>query len=291
MIGALCGQTKKQTTLPPATHNQTDDRSALRDADLSHFLAFGFVVLRRCFDPELLAAEIDLVMHQGLIASSDPFVGREVQFRYVPMMTAETPLSLTLLDRLEAVAAALLGGPVLPTRAKGVRYAGNSPWHVDSDIPVPSVGFAAYLEPLEAESGALRLLPGSHRQEFGDAIRAFGADGMPAVDLPGHVVATQPGDIIAFEEHLFHGSFGGGVRRQWRVDYLLDPVDAASQAHTKSYFAGLYPTEWDGGYDTDRYPSYDADWRSSDRFSAARLAELGVYELVDRQEAFARSRR
>jgi hypothetical protein len=34
-------------------------------------------------------------------------------------MTAKTPVSLSLLDRVEAVAAVVLGGSVLPTRAKG----------------------------------------------------------------------------------------------------------------------------------------------------------------------------
>ena len=271
------------TTHSPSTRNGAGDVSALR--------TFGFVVLRRFFDPAPLAAEIDRVMHDGLVSSSDPSVGGEIRFRYLPMMTAETPVSLSLLDRLEAVAATFLGGPVLPIRAKGVRYSGNSPWHVDSDSPIESVSFAAYLEPLGAENGALRVLPGSHRAEFGDALRAFGAVGLAAVELPAHVVATDPGDLIVFDEHLFHGSFGGGVRRQWRVDYLRDPVDAESELQTKSYLASIYQPDWDGGYDVDRYASYDAGWRSSGRPSVARLGALGVYDLAAKHEAFARSRR
>lgn len=259
--------------------------------DASHFRTFGFVVLRRFFDPAPLGAEIDRVMHDGLVASANPSAGGPIRFRYVPMMTAETPASLALLDRLEAVATALLGGPVIPTRAKGVRYSGDSPWHVDSDSPIASVGFAAYLEPLGEANGALRVLPGSHRAEFGDPIRAFGAAGMSAARLPSHVVVTEPGDVIAFDEHLFHGSSGGGERRQWRLDYLRDPMDAESENHVRSYFAGIFPPDWDGGHDVDRYPSYGADWRASARPSAARLGALGVYDLADRQEAFARTRR
>lgn len=281
----------KTTAAPSVTWIRPAEPSAHGAVDVSHFRTFGFVVLRRFLDPGPLAAEIDRVMHDGLVTLSDPFVGREIRFRYVPMMIAETPVSLSLLDRLEVVAAALLDGPVLPTRAKGVRYSGNSQWHVDSTFPISSVGFAAYLEPLGAENGALRLLPGSHRAEFRDAIRAFGAVGMAAVELPAYVVVTQPGDIIAFDEHILHGSFGGGTRRQWRVDYVRDPIDAESEMHTISYFASIYPPDWDGGYDVDRYASYDVDWRGASRPSAARLGALGVYELAARQEAFARSRR
>src|SRR5688500_6069899 len=99
--------------------------------DLANALGtFGFAVLRRFFDPAPLAAEIDRVMANGILR--DIQERGDIRFQYVPMMTAETPVSLSLLDRAEAVAAALFGGPVLPTRAKGTRYHGETPWHTDS---------------------------------------------------------------------------------------------------------------------------------------------------------------
>jgi hypothetical protein len=259
--------------------------------DLTHFRAFGFVLLRQFFDPGPLAAEIDRVMHHGPVSLSEASGGAEIHFQYVPMMTAETPNSLALLDRTEVVAATFLGGPVLPTRAKGVRYWGDTPWHPDSAVPVASVGVAAYLESLGAGSGALRVMPGSHRPEFGDALRALGVVGKPAETLPAHVVVTEPGDMILFDEHLFHASFGGGLRRQWRIDYVSGPATAEAEGQTRAYFAGIYPPDWDGGYDVDRYPSYGSDWRDSGRPTVARLEALGVYELAAAQEAFTRSRR
>jgi hypothetical protein len=45
--------------------------------------------------------------------------------------------------------------------------------------------------------------------------------------LPAHVIETEPGDLIVIDEHLFHASSGGAVRRQWRVDYLPVPAGAA----------------------------------------------------------------
>jgi hypothetical protein len=252
--------------------------------DIAGFRTFGFVVLRRAFDPDALGAEIDWV----LVQASRPAPAR--RFRYAPMMTAETPVSLALLDRLEAIAAALLGGAVLPTRAKGVLYHGNTPWHADSDARVASLGCAAYLEPLAAESGALRVLPGSHRDEYGKALRALGAAGAPADSLPGHVIATEPGDVIVLDEHLFHASAGGGARRQWRVDYVRDPSGAEAERDTRAYFEDIYPPDWDGGYDVDRFPSYGADWLRSGRPSVDRLKALGVYALAEAQEARARQR-
>jgi hypothetical protein len=207
------------------------------------------------------------------------------------MMTSKTPVSLSLLDRVESVAAPLLGGSVLPTRAKGTRYSGNSPWHTDSASPLTSIGCLAYLEPLGAEDGALRVLPGSHHQDFRDALRHLGVDGAPAPALPAHAVVTEPGDLILLDEHLFHASFGGGTRRQWRVDFVSAPASAEAEELTKAYFAGIYVPDWDGGYDVDRYPSYGTDWRDSRRPAVAQLDALGVYELAAAHEAFMRSRR
>src|SRR4051794_36722915 len=110
------------------------------------FRTFGFGVRREFFDPRPLAAEIDRVMHDGLVSRVSKTEG--IHFQYVPMMTAQTAASLSLLDRIEAMAADLLGGAVLPTRAKAVQYSGNSPWHSDSISPLASVGFLTYLEPL-----------------------------------------------------------------------------------------------------------------------------------------------
>ena len=253
------------------------------------FGTFGFVVLRRFFDPSALIAEVDHAMADGL--GTGVSRSGDIQFQYVPMMTAETPVSLSLLDRTGVVAAALLGGPVLPTRAKATRYFGDTPWHTDSDSPLTSVGCLAYLEPAEADRGALRVLPGSHHHRFGDAIRALGTGGLAALAAPYHVVATEPGDMILLDEHLFHASVGGQTRRQWRVDYVKAPIDAETERHTKAYFSSLYAPDWDGGYDVDRYPSYGRDWRNSGRVAVAQLGVLGVYELAAAQEAFMRSRR
>ena len=253
------------------------------------FRAFGFAVLRQFFDPHPLAAEIDRVTHDGLV--SRVAKTEEIHFQYVPMMTAQTAASLSLLDRIEPVAAGLLGGSVLPTRAKAVWYSGNTPWHSDSISPLASVGFLAYLEPLGGENGALQVLPGSHHPEFRDALHRLGVDGTADPAMPSHVVTTEPGDLILLDEHLYHASFGGQLRRQWRVDFVKAPESPEEQELTKSYFAALYPSDWDGGYDVDRYPSYGPDWRGSSRPAVAQLDALGVYEMAATHEEFTRSRR
>jgi hypothetical protein len=249
----------------------------------------GFLVLRQFFDPGVLSAEMDRVLTDAFSSSTPISRFDGIHFEYVPMMTANTPESLCLLDRTAAVAEQLLGAPVIPTRAKAIRYFGSTPWHVDSVQPIASIGFMAYLEPLNAENGALRVLPGSHLPERGNTVRAMGGTGMAATELPSEILPTEPGDMIVFDEHLFHSSHGGVARRQWRIDFLCDPVDAAARTNTLAYFNNIYAPNWSGCYDVDRYPSYGPDWQASGRPAARSLEALGVYELAAKHETFARS--
>jgi len=256
--------------------------------NIDHLRTFGFLVLRQFFDPGPLFAEMNLVLEDAFPPSAAVSRYEGIHFQYVPMMTAETPASLSLLDRTALVAEQLLGGTVIPTRAKAIRYFGNTAWHVDSVEPVASLGFMAYFESLNADNGALRVLPGSHLPERGNAVRALGGIGKDATELPSEILPTVPGDMIVFDEHLFHSSHGGTTRRQWRIDYLRDPVDTASRKSTLAYFSGIYSPTWSGGYDVDRYPSYGPAWRASSRPAVERLEALGVYELAAKHETFAR---
>lgn len=264
----------------------------LSPADIDHFTTFGFVVLRQALDPRPLAAEVDRALADGCRGEFAGAVA-QVSGRYLPMMCEHTPVSLALLDRFMAPAAQLLGRPALPLRAKGVQYFAGASWHRDSEHPIASVGFAAYLEPLRADTGALRVLPGSHHPDLGAAVqRLLAARPELAVDeLPGVALATEPGDVIAFAEPLFHASLGGRDRRQWRVDYFEDPADAATEAHVRAWYAETFPPDWDGGHDVDRYPTYGPAWMTSGRPCIARLTALGVIDAARTQEAHARARR
>jgi hypothetical protein len=237
-------------------------------SEIASFRKLGFAVVRQFFDAGSLANEVDQVMRRAFRSQRvTNYSG--LHFQYVPMMTAETPVSLSLLDRSSALAETLLDGPVLPTRAKGTRYFGDTPWHRDSELPVTSIGVLAYCESLDGKNGALRVRDLTSREQ---------------------VIETTSGDLIVMDEHLFHSSSGGEIRRQWRADFLRVPTNADELKNARAYFERIYPADWDGGYDVDRYPSYGSDWRNSGRPCVAELEKLGVYDLAAKQEAFTRSR-
>lgn len=244
------------------------------DADLrTTFAQQGFVVLRRCFDAAALAAEVDRALADGFGPADrvQTFMAGNgsVTLRYVPMMNERCGSSTALVAQLSTLAASVLGRAVLPGRAKATRYYGSTSWHRDSEHPVQSVGFVAYLDDLSAAEGALRVVPGSHLD--------------PDMPLPpegadsGLAVESAVGDVIAFDEHLIHGSRGGRERRQWRSDFVIDPTtDEEITAVRRWYEQVLTDGADDPGYDARRHPSFGGHWRTHHPAWTSRLVEIGA---------------
>jgi hypothetical protein len=247
---------------------------------VGRFCEQGFVVLRDEIDPGPISEEVGRVFlddfRPGHAARTLAQGSGTVTFQYLPMMCERTAVSLALLDRFSAIAAELMGRAVLPGRAKGTRYFGDTAWHRDSDHAIASLGCVAYLESVEETSGALRVLVGSHTDHTMKVPDLRSGD---AATLCGEVIETMPGDVIIFDEHLLHGSTGGGERRQWRVDFVIDPRDDDEFTSVGAWFGQSIPDEQhDPGYDAERYPSYGPYWQTRDRPWTNRLADLGVYQ-------------
>ena len=202
----------------------------ITEEHVEHFRTFGFVVLRRQLSTETaerLSAEVDRAFRDAFGQRFDerPDPGGIIG-HYLPVMSpGRTPASLELVEHLHPVARRLLGAEALPSPAEAILFFQEAPWHDDTGFEVAAVKFAAYLEPLTAGTGALRVLPGSHLEPFRTAAREFERrtttqrrDEIPeAVErLPGLSCETEPGDVIAFDPRLFHASVGG--KRQKAVD-------------------------------------------------------------------------
>jgi len=242
-------------------------------ANLERFRAEGFLVLRDAFDPGPLADEIDAALRDGLRRDAAVSIGGGgAGFQAVIMMCELTPVSLALLDQLALVASTLLDADVIPGRAKGTRYTGSTDWHRDSELPLPDMSFVAYLESLDAACGALQVRPRSHLDDHGAPSDAM-------------ILETEPGDLIAFDAHLLHASFGGSVRRQWRVDFGADPANEREEALVTAEYARMLGDARNTATHVELYPSFGPFWRSLDRPWNSRLAALGVYELADAYHA------
>jgi hypothetical protein len=133
---------------------------------------------------------------------------------------------------------------------------------------VQGVKFAAYFDQLTAANGALRLVPGSHHPEQSARLaacerrqpRARTAPEAAAcqASIPGYVADTALGDVIAFDLHTWHASFGGRDRLAWTAVYQRCPETAAERDRMLRSVHDSFEQAF-RGFDTARYPVW-RDW-------------------------------
>ena len=148
----------------------------------------------------------------------------------VPFIDQHPVLSSLIDDaRVNGIFSSLLGDDFVYLGSDGNFYVSDTNWHSDTDWSGKMRGapprvyykMAFYLDPLSRESGALRVIPGSHR--WGDAyaeslesqIRKSGENwGIEGWEVPAVALETQPGDIVVFNQNTKHSAWGGGDRRR-----------------------------------------------------------------------------
>jgi Phytanoyl-CoA dioxygenase (PhyH) len=273
----------------------------LTGQQVDHYQTFGFVVLpgylgeRETAD---LGTELDQALRDGYCAHfGDRDASGGIFGHWLPMMSGQrTPVSLALVEdaRFLGAAGQLLGARALPAYAQGYLLSGEAGLHTDCGTRSRGVKFAAYLEPLTAASGALRLMAGSHHADFGAAVAAWETRN-PAMDagqlrrkitgLPCHPAETRPGDVIAFSWRTWHVSIGGRARHQWTISYASDPRTIGEAERLRQFFQSVVP-DGDEPYDHAAYPCYDEHWLAADpadpvRASLAeRMRALGLFEIA-----------
>ena len=180
---------------------------------------FGYLVLRQFLTPEI-----------GWITEEFEAVFRERDARHdgnkrsciVPFIDQRERLC-TLLDHpgLQRILGDILGADFNYLSGDGNFYTGDTGWHPDGKHTRGLYLKAAfYLDPLTRESGALRVIPCTHRMDAfnGTRVREAGACkehwGLELQDVPCVALESTPGDLVIFNHNLMHASVGGGKRRR-----------------------------------------------------------------------------
>jgi hypothetical protein len=252
-------------------------KPVLSTQQLDHYRAFGFVVLPDLLGQErsaALRAEVDTAIRDAYASSYDERVIDGISGHYLPMASRLTPLSTSLVcddPVLIDAAEQFLGGPVLPALPEGVLYFAEAGWHNDDGIGVNGVKFATYFDDLDASNGALRFVPCSHYEQARPNLYAYQRAGY--AEVPGVVTASRPGDVIAFDLHTFHASFGGQDRLAWATEYLAVPSDEKSRARSLRWMADAFEQEF-RGFDRERYPVW-RDWLANPEGQPRRTAIIG----------------
>jgi hypothetical protein len=250
---------------------------------LSHYKAFGFVLVRGLLhDAEVEALTAEVVgsltaAFGGVGTDTDPDRAGGIRGDYLPLAVDRTPLSQALIaddPRLFQGSTELLGRPTVPTVPIATCFTSNASWHRDHGT-LGGVKFLAYLEPRRAGTGALRVVPGSHIEGFESMLRAYWAQdpagsGFEPWPVPDVVLETEPGDVIAFDAHLYHSSAGGGKRLAWSIEYL--PWDEPRDM-VRDYVNDIVDHT---GYDRQAWPVWD-EWASGATMPASR--EVAIQRL------------
>ncbi len=148
----------------------------------------------------------------------------------VPFIDQSEYLSALLDDaRVNGIFTSLLGDDYVYLGSDGNFYVGDTNWHSDTDWSGKNRGkpprifykMALYLDPVTRDTGALRVIPGSHR--YGDvyaeslqaAIRESQDEwGISGDQVPAVALESQPGDVVVFNQNTKHSAWGGSDRRR-----------------------------------------------------------------------------
>lgn len=271
----------------------------LTHEQILHFRTFGFITLRGLLSPAeaaTLRQEVSDALTDafGPVSSQPDDLGG-VSGDYLPLAASRAPFSLALIaddQRTFHASAQLLGSPTVPSIGVATRFTGDSPWHTRQGPAIGGVTFWADLEPRTGQSGALRVIPGSHLPEFEQRLREYGAaepaaSGFEDWSRPNVVIGTEPGDVVAFHAHLMTCARDAAPRLTWNIDYL--PWPGLGQPGQLAVVRDLAAddVEFDHeDYDRDRWPVW-RDWVAgsagigSRQIAIERLRLLGVLPPAD----------
>lgn len=235
----------------------------LTQEQLNHYQTFGFVILRNLFTPEeieTLQAEFDRAAERA--AKFVPFDGTQRQSVYFNGQDGPFFVSLTEDPRFVDVAEQMYDDEVFATGpASCTRFINpGTKWHPDTiNCNQSGVGFVFFLQPVRADHGALRVLPGSHRNPWHDELREIrikqklGGEhpirkALGGIEnVPSFACEADPCDVVAFEVRLWHASWGGFKdRRLCRVSFYNGPKTPEEMEATRWQLLGNQPENYTG---------------------------------------------
>lgn len=187
------------------------------------FDTFGFIVRRQIFAPDemkSISEQFDDVLAQDRRGRAFPGEKRQGVMGFI-----EQRADLSRLvddDRIFLALEQLLGEGFVWIGSDGNLYVGNTHWHSDASDPYARIKVAFYLDPVEMDTGCLRVVPGSHRAPLHDRLKeqrpvdevGDSPYGVAGTQIPSFPLESQPGDVVFFNQNLWHASYGGRTGRR-----------------------------------------------------------------------------
>ena len=211
------------------------------------FEIFGFLVRRDVFNPDEIS-KINKEFERRLSrlkAKADPNEESPTNNNW-PNRNPDTPYIASLLDdpRIYVPSEQLVGEDCVPVESNANSYRKSTHWHPDTeDLYLLRVKNVLYLQPTTGDRGALRVIPGSHRNPLHEDLLRMGLDSafrkktnqtlkinkfnLRGEDIPSYIFSSQPGDLIMFNQRTWHAAFGGYEdRRTCTYNFYQNPKSA-----------------------------------------------------------------
>ena len=200
------------------------------------FDTFGFIHLRQQFSAEEMEAvtrEADKLWEEQ--RGGGPPSG---QSQNIQEMVEKGPVMTQMLvdDRIFGTVEELLGPGFIWNGSEGnLSFSTEHHWHTDrpNDPHATTYSFHLYLDKVRADTGSIRVIPGSHRPPLYDDLLPLNeqaADttmkvyGIGPTDMPGVAVESDPGDIVFFTQKLYHGVYSKQPgRRYLKLRFVVWP--------------------------------------------------------------------
>jgi len=188
----------------------------ITEQQVRFFNDFGFLKLKQAFRDDLewiIPGFEQIFIDRGVVHDGTK------RSTVVPFIDQNEKL-LTLVDHpvILSAAKALLGDDFNYLGGDGNYYTGETGWHRDGyHLEGRYLKMAFYLDAVRGDSGALRVVPGSHKPGVWDETkfhRPVDSWGIEGRDVPAYALDSDPGDLLIFDHNTLHASFGGGSARR-----------------------------------------------------------------------------
>ena len=201
----------------------------ISDQQVEFFRTFGFLPLREAFSGEEMAVigdTFDDMLERD--REGRPFPGEQRQALYG--IAERNPLLTELVedDRIYETVGRLLGPGFHWLCSEGNLYVGKTEWHPDgSRLNYPPMKVSLYLDTITKTTGCLRVIPGSHRLPFHEALRPIEKMGVPGADVPCYFLESSPGDVLFLNMNIWHATYDGAVgRRHLALNFVPEATEA-----------------------------------------------------------------